>query len=82
MRIKAKSGLCVQRGKWIHGRCARVKSETPKFSRNLISRKSDGKLETVEQEETLCDEVETVKEFTYLDDSVRAGRVCEATVTA
>ena len=30
--------------------------------------------EAVEQEEKLCDEVETVREFTYLGDRMKAGR--------
>ena len=38
--------------------------------------------EAVEQEVTLCDEVETVSECTYLGDSVSAGGGCEAAVTA
>ena len=38
--------------------------------------------EAVEQEEKLCDVVETVREFTYLGDRVSAGGGCEATVTA
>ena len=33
-------------------------------------------------EEKLCDEVETVGEFTYLGDWVSAGGECEAVVTA
>ena len=36
----------------------------------------------MEQEEKLCDEVETVNEFTYLGDQVSAGGECEAAVTA
>ena len=36
----------------------------------------------MEQEVKLCDEVKTVSEFTYLDDSVSAGGGCEAVVTA
>ena len=36
----------------------------------------------MEQEETLCDEVETVRKFTYLGDRVFAGGGCEAAVTA
>ena len=36
----------------------------------------------MEQEEKLCDEVETVKEFTYVGDRVSAGGGCEAAVTA
>ena len=36
----------------------------------------------MEQEEKLCDEVETVCEFTCLGDRVSAGGGCEAAVTA
>ena len=36
----------------------------------------------MEQEEKLCDEVETVSELTYLGDRVSAGGGCEAAVTA
>ena len=36
----------------------------------------------MEQEVKLCDEVETVKEFTCFGDSVSAGGGCEAAVTA
>ena len=35
----------------------------------------------MELEETLCDEVETVRELTYLGDRVSAGGGCEAAVT-
>ena len=36
----------------------------------------------MEQEETLCDEEETVIEHTYLGEKVNAGGGCEASVTA
>ena len=36
----------------------------------------------MEQVEKLCDEVESVREFTYLGDRVSAGRGYEAAVTA
>ena len=36
----------------------------------------------MEQEEKLCNEVQTVSEFTYLDDRVSAGGGCEDVVTA
>ena len=39
-------------------------------------------LEAVEQEETLCDKVETIREFAYLGDRVNSGGGCEAAVTA
>ena len=35
----------------------------------------------MEQEDKLCDEVETVSEFTYLGDRVSAGGGCESVVT-
>ena len=35
LRVKVNSVLCVQCGRWIHGRCAGVKRVTPKFSRNF-----------------------------------------------
>ena len=77
------SVLCVQCSQWIHGRCARVKMVTPKFVRNLTRRKCEGNIgEAVEQEVKLCDEVEIVKEFTYVGDRVNAGGGCEAAVTA
>ena len=36
----------------------------------------------MEQEVKLCDEVETVRKFTYLGDRVSAGGGCEVAVTA
>ena len=47
---------------------------TPKYSRNFTFRKCERNFgEAVEQEEKLCDEVETVRKFTYLGDRVSAG---------
>ena len=52
LRVKAHSVLCVQCGRWIHGRCVRVKRVTPKFSRNFACRKCKWDIgEAVEQEE-------------------------------
>ena len=51
--------------------------------RNFVCRKYEGNIgEAVEQEEKLCDEVETVREFTYLGDRVSAVGGCEAAVAA
>ena len=53
------------------------------FSRNFACRKCKGNIgEAVEQEEKLCDEVGTVREFTYLGNRVRASGGCESAVTA
>ena len=81
--IKASSVLCVQCEKCIHDRCARMKRVTVKFSRNFVCRNCKGNIaETVKQEETLCDEIETVKIFTYFGGRVSADGECEAAVTA
>ena len=56
---------------------------TQSFSRNFAYSKCEGNIgEAVEQEVKLCDEVATVREFTYLGDKVSAVGGCEAAVTA
>ena len=83
LRVKANSALCSQCGKWIHSRYAGVKRVTPKFSTHFTCRKCEGNIgETVEQEVKSCDEVETVREFTYPGDRVRVGGGYEAVVIA
>ena len=83
LRVKANSVLCVQCGKWIHGRCVGVKMVTTKSSRNLTCRKCEGNItEAVEQGGKLNDEMETLRQFTYLGDRVSKGGGCEAAVTA
>ena len=82
LRIKANSVLCFHRGMWIHSRCAGVKKLTAKISRNFTFRKCERNIgEAVEREEKSCDEVETVREFTYLGNRVSAGG-CEVAATA
>ena len=62
LKVKANSVLCVQCEKFIHGKCHGLKRVTPKLSRNFTCRKCEGNIgEVVEQEEKLCDEVETVQ---------------------
>ena len=54
-----------------------------KVKKNYTCQKCQGNIgEAVEQDEKLCDEVETVREFTYLGDRVSAGGGYEASVTA
>ena len=55
----------------------------PTFSRNLSCSNCEGFVgQAVELEERLFNEVETVREITYLGDRVSAGGGCEAAVTA
>ena len=59
-----------------------MKRVTTKFSRNFACRRCEGNIgESMVHEENLFDDVETVREFTYLGDRVSAGVGCEATVT-
>ena len=75
--------LCVKCGKWIHGRCTKVKRVTPKLGRDFVcGRCEKGDEGLVEQVEELCGEVETVRSFCYLGDRVDANGGCEAAVTA
>ena len=83
LRENTNSAICLQCGKWIHSRYAGVKRITPKFKKHFACKKCEGNVgEAVEQEEKLCDEVETVMEFAYLGDRVNAGGGCEVAVTA
>ena len=83
LSVKANSVMCLQCGRWIHGKYAIGKRVTPKLSGNFACSKYKENIgEAVDQEEKLCDEVETVREFTYLGDKVSAGGGCEAAVTA
>ena len=54
-----------------------------KLKRNFAVRKCEWNIgEAEEQEEKLCDEVETVRKFTYHGDRLSIGGGCEAAVTA
>ena len=47
---------------------------TAKIQRNFVCKKCEGNIgEVVEKQEKLCDEVQTVREFTYLSDKVSEG---------
>ena len=51
-----------------------VKIVSAKCQKSPTCRKCEGNIaEAVEQKEKLCDEVETVREFTYLGDRVSVG---------
>ena len=82
LSVKANSILFLQCGKWSYGRCVGVKRVTPKPQKNLHAENVKGILEAVEHKHKSCDEVETVRRFTYLGDRVSAGGGCEAAVTA
>ena len=65
LRVKANSVLCVQGGKWVHGRCGGMKMVTPRLSRNSACWECERRIGEAVEQETLCDDVETIREFTY-----------------
>ena len=81
----ANSVLCGKCGKWIHGRCAKVKRVASRLGRDIVcgrcKKQADGLVEPVEE---FYEEVEMVRGFCYLGDRVNAsgGCTCEAAVTA
>ena len=66
-RVLANSVLCVKCGKWICGRCAKVKTVTSRLGKDFVcgrcKKQADGLVELVEE---LCEDVETVRGFCYL----------------
>ena len=83
LRVTVIFVLCLQCGKWVHCRCAGMKRVTPKFKKNVTCRKCEGNTgEAVELEVKLCDEADTISEFTYLGDMVSVGGGCKAAVAA
>jgi len=59
--------LCVKCRKWIHGRCVKVKRVTLRLGRDFVcgrcKKQGDGLMDPAEK---LCEEVETVRGFCYL----------------
>jgi len=82
-RVRSNSVWCEKCKKWIHGRCTKMKRVTPRLAKDFVCRRCDKGVGEMEQQvEKLCDEVETVKEFSYLGDRVDGSGGCEAAVTA
>ena len=61
-QVMENSVLRVKCGKWIHGRCAKVKRVSPRLGRNFVCGRCKKQVdELVEPVEELCEEVETEK---------------------
>ena len=82
-RLKVNAAFCANCARWVHGRCTFMKRVTPSLAKNFVCRSyttldEDG----MEPIENLCDGVETVNEFYYLEDKLKTSGGCEAAVTA
>ena len=83
-RVTVNSVLRTKCDQWIHGRCSKLKKVTPRTGRFFVCTKCDKATNGAgeAQQEVMCDEVETVKKFSYLGDRLNANGGCEAAVTA
>ena len=82
-RVMANSVLCTKCGRWVHGKCAKIKRATATLAMHFVCSKCKGIMEgTMDSIEKLCDEVETVNGFCYLGDRLNASGGCEVAVTA
>ena len=74
-RVKVNSVLCTNCDQWIHGRCSKLKKVTPSVARFFICSKCEKATNAAgeEQQEVMCDELETVKGFCYLGTRLNAS---------
>ena len=81
----ANSVMCTKCGKWVHGRCAKMKRVTSTlakdFVRELCVDTKEGIMKPGE-ELSFFDQVDLVKSFYYLGDRLKASGGSEAAVTA
>ena len=79
----ANSMFCTKCGNWVHGRCAEIKRATARLAMHFVCLKCKGiMVGTMHLIEKLCDEVETVNRFCYLEERLNASGGCEVADTA
>ena len=82
-RVMANSVLCTKGTNWVHGRFAQIKRVTARLAMHFVCAKCRRMMEgTVDSLEKLCDEVETVNKFCYLESRLNSSGGFEAAVTA
>ena len=84
-RVMANSMMCTRCGKWVHGRCAKMKRVTSALAKDFVCELCvDTKQEIVESDEetSFFDQVDFVKSYCCLGDKSNASGESEAAVTA
>ena len=82
-RVMANSVLFTKCENWFHGKCANIMRATARLAMHFVCLKCRGIMEgTVDSIEKMCDEVETVNGFCYLEDRLNASGGCKAAVTS
>ena len=75
--------LCTACGKWVHSRCMDKKKVAVHLNKNFVCKKCRSVVKNLKgPDEKLCDGVETVSKFTYLDERLNATGRRETAVTA
>ena len=81
--VMANSVLCTKCKNWVHGRFSQIKRVTARLAMHFVCAKCRRMMDgTVDSIEKLCDEVETVNRFCYLEGRLNSNGGCEAAVTA
>ena len=84
-RVMVNSVMCTKSGKWVHGRCAKIKVATSTQAKGFVCELCVDTMEGIVKpgEEILFyGQVDFVKSFCYLGDGLNARGGSEATVTA
>ena len=84
-RVMANSVMCTKCGKWVHGRCTKMKRVTSTLAKGIVCElcvdTKEGIMEPGE-EILFFDQVDFVKSFCYMGDRLNASGKSEAAVTA
>ena len=80
----ANSVMCIKCGKWVHGRCAKMKSVTSTLAKGFVCKLCADTNEGIVQpgEEISFSDIDFMKSFCYLGDKLKASGGSEAAVTA
>ena len=84
-RVMANSVMCTKCGKWVHGRCAKMKRATSTLAKGFacgLCVYTKGGIVEPREELSFFDQVDFVKSFCYLGDRSNASGGSEAAVTA
>ena len=84
-RVMANFLICTKSGKWVHGRCTKMKRVTSTLDRGFVCKLCvDTKEGIVElgEERAFFDLVDFVKSFCYLDSRLNTSGGSEAALTA
>ena len=84
-RVMANLVMCTKCGKWVRGRCTKIKKVTSTLAKGFACELCVDTMEVIVkryEEISFFDQVDFVKSFCYLEDRLNAGGGSDAAVTA